>query len=523
MDGEKPLSQPTQPTPPQQTAEKPPSAPEDLKSKNREELAKLAANVNEAPDLVRAARERALKDVKDFADEKGLDFAGPKNLAENPVFKKLGENLRVFISDGDESIPPKIYINWINAVMESLKNALEGYSGFLIGEITSEKIDSWFNDTKDINKGVGRLRDWFKKNYEKDFENWEKNKAQKTEGTRSLEKSKRTIKENFEKALAGLTTEVAAFPGIKRYADALRGDISKASTAEKLTELDLRATAFPLGTLVKGNYEKLSGLKTAIDSLPQNENNAALKTRREELERNLKEVSDETASQKIETDISSLEKDIGSARETAKQAGEQPDSGETTPAADWLLSYAEKVPDGNLKSTLMKIAALLTSIAISVSKIPWLGSKIRSSLVSDEILSEKGDDATKAQAKLRIAAKAEFKKFGLPKALAEEFGDKKTKDVVGILKKQISELKNEDEKKPKLEQLLSQLITKNGASSDKILFEFMGSPDWQSAIQYQSSAPQAPPVAQNAPANETKPAQSQSPPQEPPKGSDAAS
>lgn len=453
-----------------------------LKLKSRAELAELAGQV-ENSDLVSAVRAKALEDLKNKILEKGFDFEGSYNeaptLEQNPVYKHLMEKFRTLLESGDASIPIRMQVNWMNHVIDALAEGVSSYSG-AFRKMSTEEVNTTF-------AGIEPLKDWFEKNYKKEYASWSARKKQTAEQTATVAEGKTVAKTAFESSLAALGP-VAQFEGVKKTADQLKADLAKADTQEKLDQLKTPMEGFPFGAQVKTAFENLTTLKQDIASLPNNEATAEFVRKSNLLENNLKAAADETALNQCKTDLETLNREVQAVKEAASSAPAE--EGEK-PWADKLMDFAEHAEEGKFKSLATRLVSLMVLIAATLSK--WGFESWAGDICSDERLEKMGDAETKEKAKLRIATKREFKNFGLPVSLAKQVGGKKTKDAIKALV-ELAGTSQDAAEKEKLNQLVSQLKKKNGESSDKTLYEFMGNPGWQFGVQHQTGAPETPPT-----------------------------
>ena len=155
--------------------------------------------------------------------------------------------------------------------------------------------------------------------------------------------------------------------------------------------------------------------------------------------------------------------------------------------ADKLLNFAKRLPeDSKLKPILTMVAAFLVSIGVGMSKIPWVGGKIRGTFISNKLLAEKGDElAVKA-----IKTERLFRKYGFPRAFANELGEIPTVEAIKVLNQKAAEIKpaeitDEAAKKTaeadklKFTNLAQALTQQGGDKNQQSLFEFVASKEWE--------------------------------------------
>lgn len=296
-------------------------------------------------------------------------------------------------------------------------------------------------------KGVGTFEYWIDHSQLKaEYEKWKANEPKKQE---------------INTKIATAETKMAAIEGIvpqtvKEQLSKLRLDLNAdngsniASFEAKLTEL----------TATMAKYEELKPL-TESTEIPAE--------KRTEIINKLKagQITPEAAKQELES---------------AKPANSAEDE-EETPTLDKAKSWVESLPKegtlGHIRGALLKLTTLLTAL---VSKIAmsdsssWLSSLLgvspRGSMVSNEYLYLEHKDA---KAELALKTEALFKKFGLPKSIANKFGEKKPGELIAKIRKAPADITSKTELHPKLVALADELEKKGGKGIEATLFTFVGS------------------------------------------------
>ena len=191
----------------------------------------------------------------------------------------------------------------------------------------------------------------------------------------------------------------------------------------------------------------MADLKTKIPNAKDEATAAAYETTLVALEGSAVEYEKQTAEkaakeaeQKATAEKQKQEQDAKAAEEkkTEEEAALEAEEEQDAPMADKLLNFAKRLPeDSKLKPILTMVAAFLVSIGVGMSKIPWVGGKIRGTFISNKLLAEKGDElAVKA-----IKTERLFRKYGFPRAFANELGEIPTVEAIKVLNQKAAEIK----------------------------------------------------------------------------------
>ncbi|MBI4994654.1 hypothetical protein HZC21_03350 [Candidatus Peregrinibacteria bacterium] len=454
-----------------------------------EQLGALQGNVEKTPlqTAIDNSLQRFVNLIKEHDD---FDFAGEHDsadeLEQNSAFNTIINSLKTFFEENAKKTadaPLQYFSTWMNKSCEFLTNEIEDYddSSGAMGIVEAEAAIKALQDQNAIASrtevpGIGPFKEWFEATHPDEYQNWLTEKEQKQEVSKSLSSKKEDL--------------------AKRANDLEQKLLQMASTAE-----------------IEKNKKELTDLKIKIPDAPDLATAAAYETILVALEgsavayeKQAAEKAKKEAEQATEQEKQKQEQEAKEAAQRAKEEETLLESEEEreAPIVDKLLNFTNRLPENSkLKPILTIIAAFLTSIGVGMAKWPWIGEKLRGTFISNKLLAEKGDET----AKLALKTEHLFRKYGLPRALANELGGVATKEAVKVLRQKAAEIKPEDisdeverktaeAEKMKFTNLADALTQRNGDKSDQSLFEFAASKEWETpavAVAPQAPAPAAAP------------------------------
>lgn len=409
-----------------------------------------AAERAEGEEEIHAGTHAALQELRDFIQEENIDFSFDRV----PVVIQKG--LQAFLESNKNIGPENFQKEWRRELLVKLKERMraEDEPG---GAITKEEAEQLLAEIKDPNKGVGSFEQWFQKNHPAEYQKWQVEKAAAAAQQKALDAKK---KELGGKA-AALEPRLIALP-----------ENIAAATLAQLRDLK--------GKIAQDDGKNLEAYEKSL---------ADLGGKIPELEAQVKREADAKQS----------------AEAAAQEAAEEADA----PFLDRLNTTVAGMEEGKWKTIATKLAAALTGLFVMLSKAPLIGGWVRRNFISNKTLASLGDK----NAEIAVRAEGEFRKFGLTGALANELGGKKTKDVVVLINdpQKLANLTTDTAVQQKLTHLAGELTNKGGATSEVILFEFMGNnPAW-TGVQYGATAVAAAPVGTPPASQETAPPPAETP------------
>lgn len=472
-----------------------PQNPEQLKESAQtpeapEALGGLQQNV-EATPLQTAVINSLQRFVNLIKERDDFDFAGEHDsadeLEQNAAFNTVIAGLKTFFEENAAKTPdaPMQYFSaWMNAAAKFITNEIEDYDdstgamGIVEAEIT---LDALKNPNKTGPRtetpGIGPFEEWFKSNYAAEYDAWQAEKETSKQNAESLAVAKEKLIKRIEVLEAKIAPLQTLPENVKKDLVDLKNRIPNASDENFVNGLE-------------SIFLKLEASVIAHEKQLAEKTKAGVEQKALE-EKQKQEQEAKEAQQRAEEEEARLD---------AEEASE-------APTVDKLLQFTAQLPeDSKLKPILKTIAALLVSIGVGIAKLPWIGNKLRGSFISNKLLAEQGDET----AKLALKTERLFRKFGLPRALANELGGVATKEAVKVLRKQAAEIKPEEisdeaEKKSaeaekiKFTNLAAALTERGGDKNEQSLFEFVTSKEWES------------PQTAQAPTQAPQPQQSQAP------------
>ena len=445
-------------------------------------------------DVESTSIQEAIQRFIDTVKEGDFDFKGANNasdeLEQNPVFNRIKIGLKTFFEENAKKTPDaplRFFVEWMNKSSEFMKSEIAAYN-WAYGEMGTDEAVTTLEALQDPNKtalqteepGIGPFEEWFKANNPTEYQTWIDEKGSAKQNAELLQKKKTELE--------GRVT-------------ALEEKFSK------MTETDE----------IKKNKGELADLKTKIPNAKDEATAAAYETTLVALEGSAVEYGKQTAEkakqeaeQKATAEKQKLEQEakVAEEKKVEEEAALEAEEEQDAPMADKLLNFAKRLPeDSKLKPILTMIAGFLVSIGVGMAKIPWVGAKIRGTLISNKLLAEKGDElAVKA-----IKTERLFRKYGFPRAFANELGEIPTAEAIKVLNQKAAEIKpaeitDEAAKKTaeadklKFTNLAQALTQQGGDKNQQSLFEFVASKEWGAPTPLSGAPAVAPAVAAAAPA-----------------------
>ena len=408
-------------------------------------------------------------DMKRFVDgvkSGDFDFEGDNNdtdtVENNPKMIYLNNSLKAEFADtqSKNNAPDEFQKPWRQAVINYVLADVSSFSlkgGTLMQSLSTmgdTEIDDTIKNVKNPDvvgrrgqKGVGTFEVWIENSPQKaPYETWKANEPKKQEINKKI-----TETETKMAAIEGIVPQT-----IKEQLSKLKIDVN-ADNGSNIPSFEIKLTELT-GALAK--YEELKPLTESAE-IPAE--------KRTEIINKLKagQITPEVAKQELE----------------AAKTGSTAEAEEETPTLDKAKSWVESLPKegtmGKLRSVMLKVTTLVTAlfakIAMSDSSAwlsSFLGITIRGSMVSNEYLFTEHKDA---KAELALKTEALFKKIGLPKSIANKFGEKKPAELIAKIRTKPGDITSKTELHPKLVALADELEKKGGKGIDATLFTFVGS------------------------------------------------
>lgn len=403
-----------------------------------------------------AASERFRKMVRAGSHDFEGDDSNETELEANPVFQYACGRMDEFFANTSLNWPINFQAEWMRQASDLMTQAI-AEKDTALGRMNKADVDKAIES---IHSKMGDFEKWFKERHKKDYDAFLKTKE-------DLAQKQKQETEQRTKTTAEL-------------------GVQKKALADKMAPLETTFAALPVSIMPAKLSEAVAKLKTDIGAATDASALAALETQMQSLEVNINEIA-ALKSLAEDPDIPQEKKDpillevregrktpadakteLETEKQTAQRRLEQT-AAEDAPIVDKLLAFANGLEEGGLKKALLGIATALTTLSIGLAKAPLIGKWIRGNLVSNKILAEQGDET----ARLAIKAEQTMLKFGLPAALANAIGDKKTKDVYKLITEKPAEITTDAALQTKLAAFAVKLKEKGGDVNDATLFAFL--------------------------------------------------
>lgn len=504
---------------------------------HRAETAEVHGDTRAQLSALRAQADTEINDFSAQVREGSSDFAGSdsaETLDQNPAFTKIMAGLREILQTAElEGIPANFTDPWMKAVTQFMLAEIRSYGpswkvwqtwgkmGIPEAKQALENIRNPSAVGRSGLKGVGAFDVWITSSpLAQEFDKWKsEQEQQEEEAAQTQREAEATATQQAEEA----QTQTAALT-VERD----KGTIHMNQLLTLLSSLS--ATVVP--PQFRANIE---GYKSKLDTAPDVSAIAALDkeltnleaeiTKYEQLdevakditaperEAILKAVRDEDKKPEVaQAELEKLKKTKQNQVQSAAR-GEQP---KIDAAIDLIDEFDVGDSDtwyGKLGASVKYIiTALLGGVGTLVAQMPWARKWIvgQFNWFSNEKLAEYGDPRAKDAQK----AEDEFAKFGVPTKYANILGERKARDVIGMIRtparltKLAPDTATDATLKARFEQLASQLEAKGDSTSDVKLFDLMRDESKWVSIQYEAAGavatPAAPAQQPTAPAETTQ-------------------
>lgn len=478
--------------------------------------------------------ESSLNDFVTAVMESGTDFKGSdwnlsrEELMKNTYFETMYKELSNFLVIGaNEKIPPEFFSVWAEAATKFVAHEIASFEGILnVSRMNNDDVKTTLAALKDGSKkgpsgalGIGPFSEWIKKDApdptKEDYKKWEQEQVETNRVQQELGSKKQFAKQALSTTISSETyAAVFLFAGIQSRLNDLNARIDNSTTAEQIDNLATERDKIAVFVMaVNEEFKVLKPIVSKANGLMEDPSVTDVKNEALALERELQSVDDPSKLDSLKPKIKTLGEKVTAAENYQMSAlGE----GEERPMLDKLYETINGMEEGKMKSFLGTLAAAATTFCVACAKLPWIGSMVRGTFISNRLLfekaQEKGDKELEALAAKSIKVETVMRRFGLPGNLADVYGGKKVKDFLKALEKP-GDVISDTTKYGKLAALKKALETKRAGISEETVLDFMQS--WGSEVEYKetpSAQPAVPPPPAVAPAPTAAPATSPAPP-----------